>query len=126
MTRRAVTKEFPLAWEFPGGSALAGETSRQAAARELREETGILVADVSLELVGRFVEPSALVDLYVTVVPESPGLILDPVEVHEAEWVTVDEAERRHASGEMAIPWIDRLTALWPGVRTAALSAVGD
>ncbi len=42
LTKRAPEKEsFPNAWENSGGSAWAGETSRQAIARELREETGI-------------------------------------------------------------------------------------
>jgi len=120
MTRRAATKDFPLAWEFPGGSAVAGESSRQAAARELREETGILTPEPSLEFVGRFVEATALVDLYVTVVPDEPELVLDPVEVLEAGWVTVGEAERRHASGIMAGPWTDRLNALWPQLKAVA------
>jgi isopentenyl-diphosphate delta-isomerase len=124
MTRRSATKDFPLAWEFPGGSALAGESSRQAAVRELREETGILTAEVALEFVGRFVESSALVDLYVTIVPGEPELLLDPIEVHEADWVTVAEAERRHTTGQMSDPWAERLNALWPDLRTVALSAV--
>ena len=38
LTQRAAEKEFPLTWEFPGGSAFAGETSAQAVAREFREE----------------------------------------------------------------------------------------
>ncbi|MHA7172045.1 NUDIX domain-containing protein [Arthrobacter monumenti] len=31
LTQRSATKEYPLAWEFPGGSALAGESSNDAA-----------------------------------------------------------------------------------------------
>ena len=44
-------KMFGGTWEFCGGSALSGETSRQAAERELLEETGL---DVS-ECEGRIV-----------------------------------------------------------------------
>ncbi|WP_456789481.1 NUDIX hydrolase [Cellulomonas sp. P5_C5] len=120
MTRRAATKDFPLAWEFPGGSALAGETSRGAAARELREETGLVVAEPALQLVGRFAERTALVDLYVAVASGLPTVRLDPTEVHEAEWVTVGEVEGRR----LATPWLARLTALWPGARAAVASAV--
>ena len=36
-------KMFGGTWEFCGGSALSGETSRQAAERELLEETGLCV-----------------------------------------------------------------------------------
>lgn len=41
ITRRAPTKGYPNMWEVTGGSALAGDDSRQAALREMREETGI-------------------------------------------------------------------------------------
>lgn len=41
LTRRAKGKSFAGTWENSGGAAKAGETSRQAIARELFEETGI-------------------------------------------------------------------------------------
>ena len=41
LTRRAPGKSFAGTWENSGGAARAGETSRQAIARELFEETGI-------------------------------------------------------------------------------------
>lgn len=42
LTRRCMDKEpFPGLWECTGGSALAGETSEEAALRETWEETGI-------------------------------------------------------------------------------------
>ena len=37
LTRRAPGKSFAGTWENSGGAAQAGETSRQAIARELRE-----------------------------------------------------------------------------------------
>ena len=40
LTRRAPEKSFAGTWENSGGAVKAGETSRQAVARELREETG--------------------------------------------------------------------------------------
>ena len=41
LTRRAKEKSFSGTWENSGGAVKAGETSRQAIARELFEETGI-------------------------------------------------------------------------------------
>ncbi|MCL2203962.1 MAG: NUDIX domain-containing protein [Defluviitaleaceae bacterium] len=49
-TRRAMTKlGAPGMWEIPSGSVEAGEHSRQAAVRELREETGIALPPEAAE-----------------------------------------------------------------------------
>lgn len=40
-TQRSRNKTYPLKWEVTGGSIISGETSREGAARELYEETGI-------------------------------------------------------------------------------------
>lgn len=120
LTQRAATKsEFPLAWEFPGGSALAGESSREAAARELREETGIDVAPSDLVQVNRFTEQSALLDIYVAREPAGALLALQESEVMAAEWVTPEEVTRRLDAGLMAEPWVDRLESLWTPILRA-------
>ena len=43
LTRRAPNKGNSLLWETVGGSAVAGDDSRSAAIREVREETGIVL-----------------------------------------------------------------------------------
>lgn len=52
LTRRAKEKSFAGTWENSGGAAKAGETSRQAIARELFEETGIRAAEEDFELLS--------------------------------------------------------------------------
>ncbi|MDY0911011.1 NUDIX hydrolase [Microbacterium sp. CFBP9034] len=120
MTKRAAIKDWPLAWEFPAGSALTGESSADAAVRELAEESGVRVETAALTLVGRLVERLALFDVYVTHVVGDPVLELDPEEVCEAEWVPLTEALRRSGAGEMAGPWVPRLERL--GKRLAELA----
>lgn len=45
ITRRVMSKSWaPGWWEVPGGAAMAGETSREAVNREVREETGLDVS----------------------------------------------------------------------------------
>lgn len=53
ITQRVATKSHPLKWECTGGSALLGETSLEAAIREIREELGINVSKDSAKHVGR-------------------------------------------------------------------------
>jgi len=123
LTQRAPGKEFGCGWEFPGGSAFAGETSRVAASRELREETGIPVPPEDLTLVGRFVETSALLDFYIAQAPSNLELRLEASEVMAAEWVTPEGVERRLDATMMALPWNARLEALWSETKTRIITA---
>ena len=119
LAQRAATKEFPFGWEFPGGSALSGETSRQAASRELGEETGVEIPPSELTPIDRFVEAAALLDFYTAHAPANTELRLQQSEVVAAEWVPLEEVDRRRCAGLMADPWSARLDALWPLARQA-------
>ena len=50
LTRRAKGKSFAGTWEISGGAVVAGESSREAVARELFEETGIQASPEEFEL----------------------------------------------------------------------------
>ena len=50
LTQRAKGKSFAGTWENSGGAVKAGETSREAIARELYEETGIKAEPEEFEL----------------------------------------------------------------------------
>jgi len=43
ITKRAPNKSYAGMWEFPGGSATAGDDSQTAAIREAKEETGMIL-----------------------------------------------------------------------------------
>ena len=69
LTRRDLRKHFGGLWECPGGSALAGEDSRTAVRRELREETGLDLGDAEPELLGTTVYEEEFVDTYAVRLP---------------------------------------------------------
>lgn len=55
ITQRHQNKQWALKWEVTGGSILKGETPKQGAIRELREETGIEVTDSDLNFVYSYI-----------------------------------------------------------------------
>ena len=64
LTRRAKGKSFAGTWENTGGSAKAGETSRQAMVRELFEETGIRAEEAEFEFLSTTMEKNIFIDHY--------------------------------------------------------------
>ena len=64
LTRRAPGKSIAGTWENSGGAAKAGETSRQAIARELFEETGIRAAEEDFELLSSDRDHNTFYDFY--------------------------------------------------------------
>jgi mutator protein MutT len=92
LTRRAPGKSFAGTWENSGGAAKAGETSRQAIARELFEETGIRAEEEEFELLESGRDGNTFYDYYC--IKRSPALseiVLLPGETDDVKWVTIDE-----------------------------------
>ena len=92
LTRRAPEKSFPGTWENSGGAAKAGETSRQAIARELFEETGIRAEQEEFELLDTGIDGNTHYDYY-CIRRETPleEIVLLPGETDGAQWATFEE-----------------------------------
>ena len=91
LTRRAKEKSFPGTWENSGGAVKAGETSRQAIARELFEETGIRAEEAEFELLGSDRDAHTLYDFY-CLRRQTPleEIVLLPGETDDVQWADFD------------------------------------
>ena len=95
LTRRAKEKSFPGTWENSGGAVKAGETSRQAIARELFEETGIRAEEEEFELLETGRDKTFHYDYYCIErkVPLSE-IVLLPGETDDARWASFDQVHQ--------------------------------
>ena len=102
LTRRAPGKSFAGTWENSGGAAKAGETSRQAIARELFEETGIRAEEEEFELLGSDRNRNTHYDHY-CIKRRTPleEIVLLPGETDDAQWVSMQQLHRMIRSGEV-------------------------
>ena len=92
LTRRAPGKSFAGTWENSGGAAQAGESSRQAIARELFEETGIRAEEQEFKLLASGRDRNAFYDFYYLKRNVSlEDVVLLPGETDDAKWVTFEQ-----------------------------------
>jgi len=92
LTRRAKGKSFAGTWENSGGAAQAGESSRQAIARELFEETGIRAEESEFQLIGQGKDGHTFYDFY-CLHRQTPleEIVLLPGETDGVKWATFQE-----------------------------------
>ena len=89
MTRRAPQKSFAGTWENSGGAVQAGESSRQAIARELFEETGIQAQPEEFELLDMDKDRNTFYDHYCLKRQISlKDIVLLPGETDSVQWAS--------------------------------------
>lgn len=92
MTQRHPDKKAGGLWEFTGGGVLAGETTKQAAVRELEEELGVSAGEAELSLLDVYQHKNYFMDLFIIKKDMDPKtLVLQPEEVVDAKWVSHEE-----------------------------------
>lgn len=92
ITQRHPDKKAGGLWEFTGGGVLAGETTKQAAVRELKEELGVNAEESQLSLLEVYRGKNYFMDIFVVKSDiDIAALVLQPEEVVDAKWVSHDE-----------------------------------
>lgn len=106
LTKRSPEKDFyPGFWENSGGRAQSGETSLQAVAREVREETGISAQEKDFIFLDSGKSTDTFVDFYMLVHPAPLEQIrLQKGETCDKKWATFQEVHAMIDRGEMAAP----------------------
>ena len=102
LTRRAPGKSFAGTWENSGGAAKAGETSRQAIARELFEETGIRAAEEEFELLSSDRDRNTHFDFY-CLKRQTPlsEIVLLPGETDGVQWASMEQVRHMVRGGQI-------------------------
>lgn len=108
LTQRAHGKSSAGKWECTGGCAVAGETTKQAAVRELFEETGISTDEDQLSYTWTLHGDSMLLDFFITWQDvRLEALRLQPSEVSAAKWVSFERMAEMVRSGQI-IPTVTK------------------
>ena len=113
--KRTKTKRLmPGIWAATGGAAIAGETSVQAAARELFEELGIPAGKESLQFIRRMKRRNSFIDMWgIRVNVRVPELTLQKSEVAEVKWVNQATLSGMIANGEYHNYGRDYFDSVW-------------
>ena len=110
ITKRSLDKTFGGLWEITSGSVISGETPRQGAVRELKEETGLTALSDALDCRGHLIYKSerhnhiSIFYLFRADFHED-SIVLRPGETDAARLVYPAEIERMAKTGEF-IPYL--------------------
>ena len=102
LTRRAKGKSFAGTWENSGGAVQAGETSRQAIARELFEETGIRAEPEEFEFLETEQDRNMFYDHYcIRRSVHLKDIVLLPGETDDCMWASFGKVHWMIRSGRI-------------------------
>lgn len=102
LTRRAKGKSFAGTWENSGGAVKAGETSRDAVARELFEETGIQAEPEEFELLASDSDRNMFYDHYcLKRRVKLKDIVLLPGETDDVMWASFGKVHWMIRSGKI-------------------------
>lgn len=92
ITKRTPNKGFPNMWECSGGSALSGDDSINAAIREVKEETGLIVTPENSKCVMSLRREDCFVDIWLFKQDfDINDVVYLPKETCGAKYATMDE-----------------------------------
>lgn len=103
LTRRSARKIAGGLWECTAGSVQAGETSRKAIVREVKEEIGLDV-EFTGEPITTYAEGAELFDIWTARIDNTlDDLVLQTAEVDAAMFATLDDIRQLIGSGEATV-----------------------
>lgn len=111
ISQRAPNKGYPFMWECTGGSALAGDSSREAAIREVEEELGLTVLEENGICLFTLARRNDFCDVWLFQQDfELAQVRLQEQETIAAKWVSWSEIESMIASSEFfPFDYLERL-----------------
>lgn len=112
--KRADSKRrLPNVWSNIGGSVISGENSRQGCVREVEEEIGIKVNGNDLVFMQRAVFNNTINDDY-ALLYDFPieNVVLQPEEVSDIKWASVDEIKKLFTQGLFMINELEDIDKL--------------
>lgn len=110
--RSSSKKWYPNVWDFPGGHVEPGENSREALARELREELGVRISITSTDMpVLTLRDEDTFLEVWQ--VRRWSGEIVNaaPEEHDEIGWFNPAEAKLLNLAGEEYVALFDEIAA---------------
>lgn len=94
ITQRAANKKAGGLREFVGGGVFAGETTAQAAVREVKEEVGINITEAELSYLLEYKNKNYFMDIYtVNKDVDIDDITLNEKETANAKFVTKEELQ---------------------------------